>query len=149
MLTAFISVTPLVSARSAASTAALVPGSNRRVGSHFTQCSTRRARLTLHHASKHATTSMSAEDKPSHEKSFFASTFEKFVSIARKTAVVAAVVALLAAPLNAAWAASGGGRIGGSQFRSPPMRSAPAPSRSYGGGGMYSTPPPSIGYASV
>lgn len=145
MLAAFISATPLVPTRSAASSAALVSGSNRRVSSQFTQCFTRRTRLTLHHTPKHATTSMSAEDKPSQDKSFFASTFDKFVSIACKTAAVAAVVALLAAPLNAAWAASGGGRIGGSQFRSPPMRSAPAPSRSYGGG-MYSTPPPSLGY---
>lgn len=146
MFAAFISAVPLTPTRSASPNAALVSGSNRCVGSSIIQCSTRRARFTVYHTSRCTVSTMSAEDKQPQEKSFLASAFDQFLTVARKTAAVAAVVALLAAPLNAAWAASGGGRIGGSQFRAPAMRSAPsAPSRSYGGG-MYSTPPPSIGY---
>lgn len=89
---------------------------------------------------------MTSNGEQPQQKSFLAATFDKFVSTARKTAAVLTVVAMLAAPMNAALAASGGGRIGGSQFRAPAMRSAPAPSRSYGGPGVYSAPAPSIGY---
>lgn len=71
--------------------------------------------------------------------------FGHITSIAHKVAAVAAAVTLLVAPLDPTWAASGGGRIGGSQFRAPAMRSAPAPSRSFNGG-MYAPAPPSMGY---
>lgn len=99
-----------------------------------TRESTRQARVHMTQPSHEPAKQASA---PGAKKSSEPTSWETMVATAKKMLSVGALAVLLMLPADASLAARGGGRIGGSSFRAPAMRSAPsrAPS-SYGSPGM-------------